>query len=68
MSNNDPSITKGISLYPQDWAAIDAFAKDTGITRSSAIRMLIRRWLDVEREGQAATLAENRAQYLAESA
>jgi len=46
----DQVITRGVSLYPVQWAAIDAFAKDNGLNRSSALRMIIRMWLDSERQ------------------
>ena len=41
-------VTKGISLYPDDWNALDKFAQSRGLNRSSALRFIIRLWAERE--------------------
>jgi len=38
-----------VSMYPQDWAVLDAFAEDTGLSRSAALRIIVREWKDLKR-------------------
>lgn len=39
-------VSGNVTLYPQDWQVVDALAESLGLTRSAAIRMIIRRWLE----------------------
>ena len=45
-------VTKGISLYPADWKALDNFARSRGLNRSSALRFIIRLWAEQEDESR----------------
>ena len=38
-------VVKGVSLKPEDWAMIDAHAKDVGlISRSAGLRSILAEW------------------------
>lgn len=39
--SSDKSIRKSISLYPEDWEYIEAFADRFNMGRSAAVRFLI---------------------------
>ena len=39
------TIVKGVSLRPEDWAMIDAHAKDSGLlSRSAGLRQILAEW------------------------
>lgn len=39
-----------VTLYPIDWATIDALAKDKGLGRSAALRIIVREWTELKNE------------------
>ena len=43
-SETDRVVGGNISLYPQDWERIDALAQRLGMTRSAALRFIVRDW------------------------
>jgi hypothetical protein len=51
-------VSGNITLYPQDWQVVDALAESLGLNRSSAIRMIIRKWLETASPELLETLKE----------
>lgn len=49
--DQEQAIAKGVSLYPRDWAALDTWAEENGLSRSSASRWILRQWLTSQRNG-----------------
>jgi hypothetical protein len=50
-------LTRSVSLFPEQDAAVTAFAKDSGLENySAALRMIINQWLRYEAEKHQRTL------------
>ena len=59
--------TTSVNLLPEQLAAVDALAKDRGyMSRSEAMRQIIREWLHVQRIRHAAdrVLVDSHEEYL----
>lgn len=44
--------TRSVSLYPVDWATLDAIAHDNGLSTSAALRTVIRDWVRMQAQSQ----------------
>ena len=54
-------VVKTVSLEESDWKFVDDFANQTGQSRSSALRFIIREWV-----GRRVTTDKQSASYTAE--
>ena len=48
MNENETVEGRNVSMYPRDWATVDALAKDMGLTTSSALRAIVREWVQMK--------------------
>jgi len=65
MFNPDKELvqTKGISMYPHQWATIEAYAKDGGYTSTAAgLRRIVDEWFDMKKAAHSHEAATNRYQ------
>jgi hypothetical protein len=58
LSNGTAVKVRTVSMYLEDWAEVETLARLKGLNRSSALRVIIREWREMQEPRLARTVGE----------